>query len=75
MVRLPVCGIFSTQTVMHAIAPGSCTDTVSESALKTDSGRKIPRRIGDSNTRQYCAWLFSRTLYQLVYSSPSDKNY
>ena len=48
-----------------------CTDTVRESALEVDSGRKkIPRRTGDSNPRQYCAWLFSRTLYQLNYSLP-----
>ena len=29
------------------------------------SGRKITCRTGDSNPRQYCAWLFSRTLDQL----------
>ena len=32
------------QMLMHAIAYGSCTDTVRESALKVDSGRKIPFR-------------------------------
>ena len=42
---------------MHAIAHGSCTDPVRESALKVDSGRKIPCRTRDSNQRQYCAWL------------------
>ena len=31
---------------MHAIAHGSCTDIVRESALKADSGRKIPCRTG-----------------------------
>ena len=41
-------------------------DTV-ESALEVDSGEKIPCRTGDSNPRQYCAWLFSRTLYQLSF--------
>ena len=29
-----------------------CTDTVGESALKVDSGRKIPFRTGESNLRQ-----------------------
>ena len=29
-----------------------CTDTVRESALKVDSGRKIPCRAGESNLRQ-----------------------
>ena len=58
--------------LMHAIAHGRCTDTVRlrQSTLEVDSGRKIPCRTGDSNPRQYCAWLFSRTLYQLSYSGP-----
>ena len=34
------------------------------------SGRKIACRGGDSNPRQYCAWLFSQTLYQLSYRRP-----
>ena len=38
-----------TQMLMHAIAHMGCTDTVRESALKVDSGRKIPCHIGDSN--------------------------
>ena len=38
-----------------------------ESAQKVDCGRKIPCLTGDSNLGQYCAWLFSRTLYQLSY--------
>ena len=46
---------------------GGCTDTVRESALKDNTGRKIPCRTGDSNLRQYCAWLLSRTLYPLSY--------
>ena len=50
--------------LMHAIAHGSFTDTV-RVLLEADSGRKIPCRTGDSNPRQYCAWLLSRTLYQL----------
>ena len=36
-----------------------------ESELKIGSGRKIPCRIiRDSDPRQYCARIFSRTLYQ-----------
>ena len=38
-----------------------------ESALETDSGRKMPCRTRDLNPHQYCAWLFSRMLYQLSY--------
>ena len=45
------------QMSMHAIAHGGCTDTVRESALKVNSGRKIPCRTRDSNPRQYCAGL------------------
>ena len=62
--------------LIHAIAHGGCADTVRQSALVTDSGRKIPCRTGDSNPRQYCPWLFSRTLYQLSYprsiAEPND---
>ena len=32
--------------LMQAIAHKGCTDTVRESALNLDSGRKIPRRTG-----------------------------
>ena len=49
-----------------------CMDTVSESALEADSGRKIPCRTWDSNPQQYCAWIFSQTLYQLSYPGPGD---
>ena len=56
--------------LVHAIAHGGCTDSVRESALEVDFGRKIPCHTGDSNPRQYCSWLFSRTLYQLSYSHP-----
>ena len=37
---------------MHAIALEGCTDTVRESALKVDSGRKIPCRTEESNLLQ-----------------------
>ena len=58
------------QLLMHAIAHGGCTDR--ESALEVDSGRKISCRIWDSNTPQYCAWLFSRMLNQLSYPRPVE---
>ena len=46
------------QMLLRAIAHGGCTDTVRESALGDNSGRKIPCRNADSNPRQYCAWPF-----------------
>ena len=60
---------------MHAIAHGGCTDTVRKSALEADSGKKIPCCTRDSNPRQYCAWLLSRTFYQLSYSRPQALGY
>ena len=62
-----------TQMLMHAIARGGCTDTVRESALKGDSGRKILCCTEDLNPCQYCAWLFSLMLYQLSCSCPCRK--
>ena len=53
------------QMLMHAIANGGCTDTVRESALKVDSGRKIPCRTGESNLPQPRA---GSTLCQLSYT-------
>ena len=53
-----------THVKMHAIAHGECTDTVEESTLKVDSGRKIPCRTGESNLRRRRA---GPTLYQLSY--------
>ena len=72
MVWLPVFGIFNVcaQMMMHTIAHGGWTDSIRESALEVDSGRKIPCRTGDSNLRQYCALVFSRTLYPLSYPHP-----
>ena len=68
IVRLPLFGVLTcTQMLMHAIAHRGCTDTVRESAPEVDSGSKIPSHIFGSNPRQYCAWLFSGTLYQLSY--------
>ena len=48
-------------------AHGDCTDIVRESAPEVDSGRKVPRRTGDTDPRQYCTWLFSRSLYLLLF--------
>ena len=59
------------QMFLHAIAHRGCRDTVRESALTADSGRKIPCCTGDSNRHQDCAWHFSRMLYQLSYPSPN----
>ena len=61
-----LCLVFLTcpQMLMLAIAHKGCTDTVLEYALKVDSGRKIHNSYtGDSNPRQYCAWLFGPTVY------------
>ena len=41
----------SAQMLMHAIAHGFVRTHVRESASKVDSGRKIPRRTGESNLR------------------------
>ena len=50
--------------LMHGIAHEGCTDTVRESALKVDSGRKIPRHSMESSLPQRCAGL---THYHLSY--------
>ena len=44
------------QMLMNAIAHEDCTDTVRESALKDELGKKILCRTWNSNPRQYCAW-------------------
>ena len=49
---------------MITAAHGMCADTVRESALIVDSGRKIPCRTGESNLTKRCA---GPTLYQLGY--------
>ena len=50
--------------LMHGIAHEGCTDTVRESALKVDSGRKILSHTGESNLPKQHASLM---LYQLRY--------
>ena len=52
--------------LMHTITHGGCTNIVRESALKADSGRKDPRRTGESNPRQYGAWLVGSLLHHLI---------
>ena len=43
-------GIFKVRTDVNACdCTRECTDTVRESSLKVDSGRKIPCRTGESN--------------------------
>ena len=58
------------QMLMHAIAHEGCTDTVRESALKADSGKKILCRAGESNQLQRRV---IRTLYQLSYPPPQHE--
>ena len=59
------------QTLMHAIAHEGCTGTGEVSALKVDSGeeKKKKKILAATGTRTCvsisCAWLCSRTLYQL----------
>ena len=52
------------QILMHAIAHGGVRTHVRQSALKADSGRKIPCHTGESNLRQQHA---GPMLYQLSY--------
>ena len=65
-VHVSVCGIFNVCTDVDAC---ECTRELYRH-LKTDSGRKIPCRTGDSNPRQYCAWPLSQPLYQLSCPRP-----
>ena len=67
MVRLPVFGIF-TQMLMHVIAHGGCADTVIESALEVDSGRKVPMSHQGIKLSALCL-LLRPTLYLLSYPS------
>ena len=62
--------IFNVRTDVNACScTWRCTETVRESALKGDSGRKIPCHIGESNLCQRCAgWM----LHQRSYISTPD---
>ena len=71
-VRLPVFGDFLTwaQMVRRAITHreqlyGHRKRVYTESWLWERERKKIPCHTGDSNPRQYCGWLLSRTLYQV----------
>ena len=60
-------GIFNMHTDVNACdgaQGGGCTDNIRESALKVDSGRKIPCRTRELNLRR---WRASPMLYQLSY--------
>ena len=65
-------GIFYVRTEVNTCeCTRGCTDTVRESALKSDSGRKIPCLTGESNLR----WQRARPmLYQLSYIPPQYNN-
>ena len=57
--------IFNVRTDVNAYdCTRGCVDTVRESALKVDFGRKIPCRTRESNLRQRRA---GSTLYRLSY--------
>ena len=63
-------GIFNVRTYVRAYdCTRGCTNTVRESILKVDSGRKIPRRTEESILRRRRA---GPMLYQLSYI-PSDQ--
>ena len=58
-------GIFNVRTDVNACdCTRGCTNTERESALKVDSGRKIPCHTRESNLSQQLA---SLTLYQMSY--------
>ena len=58
--------IFNLRTDANACScTQECMDTVTESALKADSGRKIPCCTRESNQYKQCAGLM---LYQLSYA-------
>ena len=58
-------GIFNVRTDVNACdCARGCTNTIRESALKDNSGRKIPGRTGESNLRQHHS---GPMLYQLSY--------
>ena len=66
-------GIFNSRTDFNACGcTKGCTDTVVESALKVDSGRKIPYRTGESNPRLRRA---GPMLYQLSYIPFQSQRY
>ena len=60
MVWLPMLRIFNMHTDVDACSfTRGWTNVIRESALKADSGEKIPCRAWDVNPHQYCIWLLS----------------
>ena len=59
--------------IVRVIAHGGCTNTVREFALTVDSGRENLCRSGESEMREYRAWLFSRRVWGLN-DIPARKN-
>ena len=55
---------------MHVIAHRDCVNTVGESALEVDSGRKIPCHIRELSPHQNCIWLFGPMHYKVSYPTP-----
>ena len=51
---------------MHAIGQRYCMNTIRESALKADLGRKISCCTKEVNLHQYYPWLFHPTLYKFM---------
>ena len=66
-VSLPMLGILNVH--MDVIAHKGYMETIGESALKVDSGRKTSCRTGELNLPQWCAVLL---LYQLRYIPTSS---
>ena len=69
-------GILNVRTDVNACdCTRGCTDTVRESALKVEPGRKIPCRTGGSNLRQRRdgpMFLYPTELHPTPYSGPLD---
>ena len=62
---MPVSGIF--HVLINETAHRGLYKNRERVYTGVDSGKKIPRRTGKSDRRQYCAWLFGLMLYQLSY--------
>ena len=55
--------------LMDVIGHGHRTNTIRESALKVDSGKKVPCGIREWNWLEDCTWLFDLVLYQLSWGA------
>ena len=60
-----------TQMSMHVIAQGDCADTVKESALKADTGRKnsLPHRGAEPVSAASCTWCSANYLPTQLHSN------